>query len=390
MNEIKTDSITAEQVFDVDVFIGKDNLFMGRGIPVLNDDLQRLKKWGINELYLNEGSSEVETDDIISGFEQLLEERATFSNIYDKCLGNITKNFNSFKNNNIINIGELREDVDEMVALVKKNANITLNVINQKGVTPDTHFYVRSLDVCALSLMMGISIGLGDDALKDLGLGALLYDIGMLKINQKIANKVGKFTVEEYKQMMVHTLLGYKLMKEKLRLEDRIALITAEHHERVDGKGYPRKRKGDQISPYARIVAIAQAFEGITKNPATHSNNKKTLHEGMQLILQDAGTKFDSAIVKAFLKAMSLYPVGSLVVLNNGFKAIVVASNPSVPMRPVIKVIFDNNNEFIEEGEIHNLVENKTLFIKGCETDNELIDKAMEAAFKVTAEEEEY
>lgn len=381
MKTIKVHELTPEQVFESNLMLSHDCLFVGKGIPIVQSDIERLRKWQIEEIFV-EDEVEVDPNAVIDDFEQLVVDMATFSSIYENCLKRLTEELNTFLNNNRMDLTEVKGIVSEIIDLAKKNGNILLNAVSQKEVTDDNRFYVQSLDVCAISVIIGIAVNLSDERLPDLGLGAILYDIGMLRLSRSLLKKKGNFTPEERKQMTMHTLLGYKTLKQLLRLSDNISLVAAEHHERMDGSGYPRRLPGEKIHPYAKIVAIAQAFEGITKKPVQEDGKKITLYQGMQIILKEGSSKFDGKIVKAFLSAMSLYPIGSLVILNNGFKAVVLGSNPAVPMRPVIKIMFDNNDEYVKNGDMINLSSEPTLFIKGCETDASLIDKAMEEMFK--------
>ncbi|MBI4976374.1 MAG: HD-GYP domain-containing protein [Spirochaetes bacterium] len=385
MNKIKASDLTPNQIYESNLYLSSGSLFLGKHIPVEAEDISRLIKWQIDEVYTHDDKSVVDSKDLSKSFERFVKDRVTFAGIYDRCIATVREHFMNFQTNNIMSLGRMKEVVNELYSMVTKNPNILLNVLNAKEVTQENNFFIRSVDVAALSLMIGVSVGLPEERLRTLGIGALLYDIGMLKMNSALFKKVGKFTAEEFQQMKMHTIFGFKLLVQVFRLDPEVGLIAAEHHEQVDGKGYPRGLKGEKISQFAKIVAIAQAFEGITKNE-NRPDTKKSLYEAMKIILQEAPTRYDTDMVKVFLSTMSLYPVGSLVILNDGRKAIVFIPNPGVPMRPIIKIIFDENDNYLQAGPIINLVEEKSVFIKGSETNTVLLVKAANEVYTLTHE----
>lgn len=382
MNKIKIADLTPNKVFESNLYIGNGSLFLCKHVPLTAEDINRLVKWQVDDVYSGEEQEVVDKGDLSKVFERFVKDRVTFATIYEKCIGTVKENFTSFQTNNIMSLGRMKEVVNELHSMVAKNSNLLLNVINAREVTIESHFFVRSTDVAALSLMIGNAIGLPEERLKSLGIGSLLYDVGMLKMNQALVRKIGKFSAEEFQQMKMHTIVGFKLLVQVFRLDPETALIAAEHHEQIDGKGYPRGLKGDKISQFSKIVSIAQAFEGITKNES-RPDTKRGLYDAMKIILQEAPTKYDTDMVKVFLSTMSLYPVGSLVAMNDGRKSVVFMPNPNVPMRPIIKIIFDANDNYLPDGEIINLVDEKTVFIKGIETNAVLVMKAANELYKI-------
>ena len=248
-------------------------------------------------------------------------------------------------------------------------------------------YYVRSLNVAIISLIIGKQMKLSDGILKKLGLGAILYDIGLVKVPEKILNKQYKHSPEEYAEIKKHTVYGYKLMKSNFRFEEEVAVISLEHHEYFNGKGYPRGISGNEIHLYAKIVAVAHEAEKVMKNRRiaidekslnfNKNNNveKKLLFDAVRHIIHGAKIKYDPTISKVFVAIFSVYPIGSVVILNDNRKGLVFATNTNFPIRPIIKIVSDNSGNIIENGEVVNLVENNQIFINGIDRDDKFLEE---------------
>ncbi|MGE5372233.1 MAG: HD-GYP domain-containing protein [Solirubrobacterales bacterium] len=205
----------------------------------------------------------------------------------------------------------------------------------------DDHTFDHSVNVGILSLMVGITMGLNRSKLKELGIGALLHDVGKIRVDQQILNKPGLLTADEYDHVKAHSELGFEM----LRASDDVSLLAAhisyQHHERWDGNGYPRGLAGDQIHEYARIVATADVFDALMADrpyrPAYQANQAVTI------INRLTNTHFEPRVVSALVSHVAVFPVGSLVALSSGEIGLVVDVKPDQPQRPLIRVIYDKN-----------------------------------------------
>ncbi|HQG40991.1 MAG TPA: HD domain-containing phosphohydrolase, partial [Spirochaetales bacterium] len=144
---------------------------------------------------------------------------------------------------------------------------------------------------------------------------------------------------------------------------DEVGVIVLQHHERWDGEGYPRKLKGAEIDILARIVSVADAFEAmISEKPY---RNSMIGYQAMKHLMSDNGRRFDPDVLKAFLQSMGVYPVGSLVLLNNSAIARVVENHAQAPLRPKIRLLVDATGTVFQEheGSMIDLLKEKALFI---------------------------
>ncbi|GAG48237.1 unnamed protein product, partial [marine sediment metagenome] len=217
---------------------------------------------------------------------------------------------------------EIMSAMDELIIEVSKDTNTALNEVTKEH--EGTYLYTLSVNVTILCIVTGISMGYGHHRLIPLATGALLHDIGMVRVPNYITEKSGSLTTDEYNRIKTHPLHGYRIVIRELDLGNEIANVVVQHHEAYDGSGYPRKLKGDAISVYARIVSICDVYAAMTKKRSYRDEHLS--YSAMKNILGGSSRKFDPEIVKVFLDNMAIYPVGSMVQLNNGVMAKVVSA----------------------------------------------------------------
>lgn len=390
-----------------DIYLYNDFLASTGYIDLKEDDMQRFQKWDINEVFMEDNTSldmEVSAD-----FDKFLREYKVFKKIYLNVIKKVRNNLGGYKNNNLVNMNELNEILDEVLDIVNRNLSSVLQLLNLTGLPRADEYYIRSLNVSLISMIIGRAMKFSENRVKKLGIGAILYDIGLVKVPDKILEKIGKFTPEEYTEIKKHTVYGYKILKTSFRFEEDLAMVSLMHHEYYNGKGYPRGLSGNQINLYSKIIAIAHAVEKMLKpiriassntkikdNKSTFSlmleksnaNKKKdiSLYDAVKEIIHGANTKYDPNISKTFVSIFTVYPIGSIVLLNDKRKGFVFATNPNFPIRPIIKIVSNENGEFVDDGETINLLETNQLFIAGVDKDNNFLE---EVRTKILDTEEE-
>lgn len=383
--KIKTQDIKS-QPERKDIYLDNDFIAISKYIEVKDEDINRLKKWDITEVFIKDLESEGATHNSVQDFDKFLREYKVFKNIYLNIIKQTKNNLGNFRHNNLVNMKELNEIIDGLLDIMNRNLNSFIALLSIFNFNKEDFYYVRSLNVAIISLIIGKGMKLSDGILKKLGLGAILYDIGLVKVPEKILNKQYKHTPEEYAEIKKHTVYGYKLMKSNFRFEEEMAAIALEHHEYFNGKGYPRGISGNEIHLYAKIVAIAHEAEKVMKNNRILSDEKnlsadkknvekKLLFDSVKLIMQGANNKYDPTVSKVFIGIFNVYPVGSIIILNDKRKALVFATNNNFPIRPIIKIMSDENGNFTENGEVINLVENNQIFISGIDRDDKFLEE---------------
>jgi HD-GYP domain-containing protein (c-di-GMP phosphodiesterase class II) len=356
MRLVYTKHLHSKQILARSIYSENGSVLLGRGVELTDRMIQRLITYGIVNLYIEDKATEgIQPEDVISEKTR----QFAISTVYET----MTKMMNESKNRQAIlpiHLGKQFKDIINMILdelQNKSNAMLSLSSIISK----DAYLYHHSVNVAITCITMGTSLGLNKMQLIDLGIGAILHDIGKVAIPLSILNKPGKLTPEEWEQMMEHPKLGFDI----LRRSDDISLLSAhialQHHEKEDGTGYPRQLAGDQMHLYGKIAAIADVYEALT----AERSYKPALppHEAVEYIMGNGGIHFNFELVKLFCKHMSPYQIGAPILLSSGEKGIVAQINPTSPLRPLIRVIENEEHEPLPSPYELDLAENLTIMI---------------------------
>ncbi len=186
-----------------------------------------------------------------------------------------------------------------------------------------------------IAIVIGYQLKLPTHRLIELGVAAVLHEVGMIKLPPQIYLSRRPLSPQERKAILTHPVLGYNVLK-TLDFPLTICVAALEHHERENGGGYPQKLTGDKISLYAKIIAVACSYEALTS--ARPHKDAKDGYTGMIDLLKNEGKQYDDTIVRALVFSLSIYPIGLYVLLTNGKRAQVVDVNPENPRFPVVQV----------------------------------------------------
>lgn len=225
-------------------------------------------------------------------------------------------------------IGKIMDDILARKGVVESIGSIS---------TYDGYTFTHSVDVCALAIGIGITLGLSRQELLDLGTGSLLHDIGKLKIPRNILNKPGRLSPEEYEVIKMHPRLGYETVLKNADVNPVAARTVLEHHERWDGSGYPEGKAGNDIHLFAAICGVADTYSAMTSNRVYRK--AVPFHESYEMLLAAGGLWFDFKVIRAFARCIVPYPKGALVELTDGRAAQVVRSNPDHPYVPIVRLL---------------------------------------------------
>lgn len=201
----------------------------------------------------------------------------------------------------------------------------------------------HSVNVALICGVLGRWLGYNERELTDLVLSGLLHDIGKTQISLEILNKPGKLSEEEMNIMQTHPSVGYKMLRENTNLSANICYGVLQHHERLDGSGYPFKIQGNQIHKYAKIIAIADIYDAMTSNSAYRT--KATPFSVVEVMTEEMFNKLDATICTVFLNNVRDYFVGNIVKLSDGRNVEVVYLGQSAGTRPTVRT---QDNQFID------------------------------------------
>lgn len=245
---------------------------------------------------------------------------------------------------NDLNLQSARPVIRECVESVKANASAMFWMSRIKA--RDAYTAEHCLRVAIFSVAFARFLGLPDDDLETVGMCGLLHDLGKLKVPDEILNKPGALTPDEFSIMRQHTTLGYELLRADSGLDPIISDVTCHHHERMDGRGYPQQLAEWQISRFARLVSIVDAFDAITSDRCYRDGLPTS--DAIRILYRNRGQQFDASMVEAFIRMIGVYPPGSLVELSTGEVAIVVATHPGRKLKPRVEIMLDADKRPVE------------------------------------------
>jgi len=252
----------------------------------------------------------------------------------------VTSMFQEARMGNAIKVGEAAPLVDEISKSITRNPEAFLNLARLK--TKDDYTYMHSVAVCALMIALGKQLGLAGEDLKEAGLAGLLHDVGKMMIDETVLNKPGKLTDEEFNIVKDHPRKGWELLQGSSDITATALDVCLHHHERMDGKGYPDKLAGEQISLFAKMGAVCDVYDALTSNRCYKNGWEPA--ETIRKMAEWRNGHFDERVFQAFVKTIGIYPSGTLVRLKSGRLAIVMEQTEKSLLTPIVKVFFSTKS----------------------------------------------
>jgi HD-GYP domain-containing protein (c-di-GMP phosphodiesterase class II) len=411
MNVVNTSDLRPGQVFSAPVYSEGEYMLVSANVPLRQKEIDILNTWGIeyvrtdgeiietkHMLNLKDESSEV----IIKVLEEQIKEAIEQEeNIPEETTSKKVSEEDekpSKKANIKFSISDVRHNsspyrkyktiIDKLNALftglksgtdteMRAIDNISVRLLQDLRENPDSfvgfilggevsgnELAKSSVNTAILSALTAQELRLPNHKIHNVVAGALLHDIGMLRLSKGITEKKGGLSEAELEQIKSHTLHTSKIVTKELFGPHEVNLIALQHHERWDGQGYPGKLVGQAIDIGARIVSVADAFEAMVSKKSYR--NPMIGYQAVRNLLSDNARRFDPAVIIAFTKIMGIYPIGSIVRLNDSSLARVVSIHVDVPMRPKVQMLTDRKGNALSTGSmaIIDLLEQRTLFIK--------------------------
>lgn len=318
-------------------------VLLGAGVELTSDLIRRLSDHGVSFIYVfDKRTEDVVVPDIITEetrMRAMQQIRQTFRTLMDqsgrrKAVGSLGKEMRGVLS---MIVDDLSRHQDAMLMLM----NLSVN---------DHYLFQHSMNVCIYACMLGISCGYGRDELMTLGLGGLLHDVGKTQIPAAILGKKGKLTPEEFEVMKRHTEIGFQMLKDEANIPLLTAHCALQHHERLDGSGYPRGIRGDEIHDFAQWISLVDSYDAMT----THRLYRPAMlpHQAMEILFTGAGTLYDMEKIAVFRDKVAIYPLGITVRLHTGEVGVVVDINTSSPHRPIVRILKDENGVEVEPYEV--------------------------------------
>jgi cyclic di-GMP phosphodiesterase len=251
-------------------------------------------------------------------------------------LGNLTEAVRAGERPDIARTEPL---IEKMLLSVRQHPDALIPLLQIK----DQYEHQHSLSVAAMVLALGSTLGLDDELLRQAAQGALLKDIGSLRIPEDILHKPDRLTDYERRVVRRHVFDSQMILEDSPGMTETMLDVVAHHHERLDGSGYPHALTGDQVPAHAQLAAIVDVYDALTSDRPFHARAEP--YDALRHLYTLAGSHFRPDLVQAFVHTLGVYPVGSLVRLDNGHLAVVTEVHRDKILQPRVLVMFDIQND---------------------------------------------
>ncbi|WP_017872758.1 HD domain-containing phosphohydrolase [Candidatus Caldatribacterium saccharofermentans] len=317
----------------------------------LNDRLiRKIRELGFEYIYVRDpGFADVDLEEILS------------HDIRRQALVTLNESFYQIVRGKEAAVEPLKRLVDEIIdeVLSTKKSVVSLIQLRQH----DDAVFSHSVNVAALSVFIGKFLRLSRQQLRVLALGSLMHDLGKIRVPLEVLNKPGSLSEEEWHIIRKHSCWSAELMSEWVSEEGESIHIALQHHERLDGSGYPYGLSGEEIHFLSRICACADVYDALTVDRPYRK--RFSYAEALEYLMGNASRLFDLQVVTTMVRHIAPYPVGETVRLTTGEIAVVVRLNEGLPIRPVVRVIRDPNGQPLEKPRDLDLMKELTVAIVG-------------------------
>jgi HD-GYP domain-containing protein (c-di-GMP phosphodiesterase class II) len=338
--------IPPERYFSKPLYLDDHFLLAAPEMPFTGELCKTILNWGFKEVFSDGDpreeyySEEIDAPQDQGGADPLLNDDNRVKqaeNFYDSLYKHVEKIFTRMTIKNELNFNDVAEKVKEICDVIKEDRRFLLRV--QRNAGPDKNYMItHAINTTIISIIIGSYLKLPNYRLIELGVAALLHEIGMLKLPSQIYLNNRPLTPQEKKAILTHPVLSYNMLK-SFNFPLAVSLAALEHHERENGGGYPQKLMGDKISLYAKIIAVACSYEALTSSRP--HRDAKDGYTGMIDLLKNVGKQYDDTIVRALVYSLSIYPIGLYVLLSNGKKGQVIDVNAENPRFPMVQIFGD-------------------------------------------------
>ncbi|TVY09712.1 HD-GYP domain-containing protein [Paenibacillus cremeus] len=332
MRKVHISSARSGDVLGKPIWSANGTILLGVGVKLSDRYIELLKSYGIDYLYLEDQfTSDIIPENIIRD-----ETRKKAVETVYKTMVDLTKapQMKSKASNPMM--GQTFDKIFSEIMIdiaSRKDMLISLSNLHLK----EGYLFHHSVNVAILAGILGVAKGYNRTRLMELGVGALLFDVGMTVFPDELWQKSTDFTNEQKERIKNHTEEGYNLLRKQFDISLVSAHCALQHHERFDGTGYPRGLKGKEIHEFAQIVAIADVFDALT-SPRSY-RHAYSQSEAIEFLYANGNQWFDIELIRIFCSHIALYPIASTVLLNTGQVGVVASINPLASNRPVIRII---------------------------------------------------
>ncbi len=346
--KIAVSTIKPGQYFDAPVYLDDKYILLSPESPLSEELKKLLQKWEYKAVFTDgaevdsPSSSAIDDagDDLVATatIDDAVKDQETWSkvrHIYSDLSDFTEKLFAHFVAKEELPQTRISDKIKETIENLRNYRGHMLRLSEIRG-TERNYIVMHTVKSTVLCLAVGQNMKLPPHRLLELGTAALLHEIGMVRLPQKLYLSDQPLNPQERKAITAHPVLGFKILR-SLSFPMPVCLAVLESHERIDGKGYPRGLPGEKISMHARIITACDSYSAqVSRRPYREARDG---HASILELLKERGTAYDDQVLRIIIQLMSVYPVGTYVELQSGSKGLVVETNPEDARQPFVRVI---------------------------------------------------
>ena len=285
-------------------------------------------------------------------FRPLTKELKVARTIHDEALTLARRIFDGVGSGAPVHSSAARKVVADLLSSITRSPEANLLLAHMRRFEND--LMIHAVNVCVLSLVVATMERL-DNNLTALGMGAMLHDVGKSRLPRNLLRRAGTYTEQERRLMERHPILGATILRQSENIPELTQRIAIEHHERIDGSGYPYGTRGAEISLSSQLVAITDLYDNMLSG--RYKPPLQPIEVLRQLYLQSNAGALDRGLVEKVIHCLGVYPIGSLVELNTGERGIVIATNRADSLKPALRIVSSADGAAEPNGPIVDLAE---------------------------------
>jgi HD-GYP domain-containing protein (c-di-GMP phosphodiesterase class II) len=339
MRMISVEQLMAGMVTALSIYSADGRVLLHKGVTLSDTYINRLRKLHFTYIYIDDNDTDgIEAADSIP------------TEIRQEVVGRIKEVYDRMMNDggsvaHLVNSGEVGRAFVQVFEVLYNHIRRTGNLIVHLSAiySSDAFLYTHCMNVSVMATVLGIAHGYSEDMTKQLGIGAMLHDIGKVEVDPAIINKPSALSPDERKLIETHCQAGYDILRKQPNVSELSALCALLHHERFDGQGYPGKLGGKSIHEFGRLLAVPDVYDALTSNRVYR--RAFLPHDALEYLYANTGTQFDPQFVRLFARHVNIYPIGLPVRLSNGSEGVIAKINNDSLSRPVVLILQDHGEK---------------------------------------------
>lgn len=347
MNTISIESLPENSYINAPVYLDDKYILLSPDIPVTSDLLTRLREWGFQKVLTSGALTDAPPMGVLQATENGSSTGILESSIKEAdAQKEATEKFREYskyaetmftkcKEKGELRLNDVTDALKSLMSDLKTYRRFMLSLLSTEH-GDISYNAVHSIKTTILAVSIGEFFKLAPHKIIDLGLSGMTHRIGMTRIPEAVYMKEGELTLQEKKTIIAHPVLGFRLLKEH-NFPAASAIAVLEQNEKLDGSGYPRGITGDKISLYGRILTVAASYcAAVSRRPYKHELDG---HSGIVDLLKGNGTQYDERVLRGLVYILSVYPMGTFVLLSNNAKGLVIRTDLEHPKYPILRLL---------------------------------------------------